>query len=223
MAAKRTPSPKAPPAPKLWPPGAVLAVGTKVVAIGSEVVEITGHLTLDAKTRVHRPVTSATEPVEAYQVRTRGGSERVPLVDGWGYRTLATRDDAERALALLRGTSVTSDADLAARGLRDAKGNILRPTTLTESAELLRALYALAPEDWDVPTSMRAHGFEREVLGEIAILTGTTFDALRGEMRKLHPSLDAWEAGTSKRQAEGSRVLDAMKARKKKPKTTPLP
>ncbi|MFO0625170.1 MAG: hypothetical protein U0325_06085 [Polyangiales bacterium] len=223
MATRRAKAPAPPAPPRRWPPGEVLAVGTRIVLIGREVVEITGHLTLDAKTGVHRPVTSSAEPVAAYQVQTRGGSERIPLVEGWGCRPLASPDDAARALALLRASSVPAPQDLVAPGLPNEHGQILRPTTLLESAALLRARYARPPDAWDVASSMRAHGDEREVLGEIAHVLGGTFDALRDEMRQTHPSLASWERGRENRQATGSKVLDALKARKKKPKSTPLP
>lgn len=93
--------------------------------------------------------------------------------------------------------------------------------SIEDNVRVLRAYYALDEDAFAAGPSAWITSFERLVLGELALVSGRSFEALRDELHRAHPGVAAYDAKAEQRAAARKAAMDKEKKRKKKP--IPLP
>lgn len=217
MATRRKPTKAADELLPLFP------VGARIFVRGLGVVTVSGHLTNTNDRRVVEPTSPGNEP-DQFVVQHASGVEHVQrrYRGDPPARELIGPALAESILDVLRGARVSTLDELRARGLYDAKNRVARATSPEEDAELLRYWYSFSADMLDFPNRSRLHEQERYTLGECAEVLKLSFEALRQELRERYPAVAESEQAASS-VAPGSRVQAAIQARKRKPKSAPLP
>ena len=103
-------------------------------------------------------------------------------------RRLASKDEAERDLEILRSSDHAPIASRKPREVREERTRILRSGSRTERATALRALYATGTPPTDANASA-IRAFEDLVLEEIALVLNIPRTDLDNEMRERYPAL----------------------------------